>query len=193
VAWPFIFPPKVTASIPTTAVPTTEIPITLTPSFTPIVASAIQRIHTDSSAITLTPSFTPIVAATTEVVPTTPAPPTIAPVDPVQTVVDYWKYVSEKKYDKAWEYLTKDFRERWHKDDIRDYQAGYEARNYCKIETSNGRLLAQEGNHAVVTVQVTYYTGPCPGTSVPYDFTITLVYNEVDRIWKYDSATAVKK
>lgn len=147
---------------------------TIAPS---VPTTPVPTTETPTITFTLTPTLTP-----------SPVLP-----DPVQFVIDYWQYVSAGEYDEAWKYLTKDFREQWHKDDILDYEAGYEKRNYCKIETSNGRLLTQEGNNAVVSVQVTYYTGPCPGKSVPYDFTITLVYNEVDRIWQYDSATNVKK
>lgn len=149
----------------------------------PPTETTLPPIPTTAVPTTVTPSFTPIAAATTEVVPTTPVPQRP---DPVQTIKDYWKYVSNKDYEAAWKILTLSFKERLHDNNFNDYKAGYEAKNYCRIETSDEKLVQNEGNTAVVSVQVTYYTGANCSIASPNSFEITLIYNEASQVWQYE-------
>lgn len=155
-------------SIPTTKVPAVP-PVTDTPTFTPSPAVP----PTD------TPTFTP-----------SPAIPPISS-DPVQFVVDYWNDVSVGDYDKAWKSLSPDFQNRFHNNDINNYKSSFEARNYCRIETSNRSLITNDGSTAIVSIQVIYYVGQSC-TPAAHNFEITLIYNNVDQMWQYEKTVEIE-
>lgn len=148
---------------------------------------------TATSTITPTSTHTPIVpipitdTQTMTMSVTVPSPS----VDPVQFVVDYWSDVSERRYELAWQKLTPAFRQRSHNNDINDFMSGYEARNYCRIETSNGRLINNDGSIAVVSLQVIYYVGQSCAVA-PHTFEITLVYNNADQMWQYEKTVEIQ-
>ena len=160
-----------------------KIPTTITPTNTPTdtPTSTQTPLPPGPAPITDTPTFTPVPGI----------PPTSE--DPVQFVADYWSNVSNGYYDMAWKYLSPDFRKTANENNFGSYKAGYEARNYCRIETSNGYLVNNNGSSVVVSMQVTYYTGQSC-TKALHTFDNTLIYDNVDQnqMWQYDKLVDLK-
>lgn len=159
----------------------------LTDPPTPVVPPPIST--TITPTFTPTPTHTPLPPIITPITdtPTSTPSPEIPPVsaDPVQFLVDYWNDVSEGQYDKAWLKLSPSFQHRSHEDNFNDYVSNYEEKNYCRIETANGSLISNDGNMAVVSIQVIYYVNPSCD-AVPHNFEITLIYDNVNQTWQYD-------
>jgi len=150
---------------------------------------------TPTNTPTNTPSPTPTMTATIEappdITPTTPVPP--GP-DPVQTVINYWSYFLTD-YQSAWDILSTSFQDRNHDGNFEKYRTSREndrTNTYCRIETTDGRLISGDSSKATVSIQVIYYMKATNCSPSKYNAVINLIYDSAKQIWRYDSGTYTK-
>ena len=90
---------------------------------------------------------------------------------PTDVVVTYWTYVSEKRYEAAWELLTDGFQARAHDYDFEEYAQSYRDMALCSAQAENMVIAGQSGSETVVDADVTYRTG---AGCIPQEFNMTL-------------------
>ena len=104
---------------------------------------------------------------------------------PADVVVTYWTYVSEKRYEAAWELLTDGFQARAHDYDFEEYAQSYRDMAMCSAQAENAEIAVQSGSEAVVDADVTYRTG---AACIPQEFNMTLTLEALpaSREWRIE-------
>ncbi len=147
------------ASAPATALPTVPLQPTTIPPTPTAVPTAVPP------TLTPLPTVPPATATplptepppTAQPIPTTPpAPPGRSPEDSLR---DYWRAVSERRYADAWPMLSANFRWTTHNNDFDAYVHGYEEQGLCDVAPDDLAIVTQTDDYALITATMIYRKG----------------------------------
>lgn len=132
----------------------------------------------------LSPSSITSIAGTTNVLITT-TPATVILLSPTETVIQYYQYLNDREYNKAWGMFSMHFKLYGTYSGIEDYKAW--ASNINKVEVIEPiTVLEENDSNAVVEVfKVIHYTGS--GTNTFGLLKIYLSRIEVNSEWQIDA------
>ena len=133
-------------------------------------------------------AFTESLAEITRVHQDTVAGVTAAPVD---VVVEYWTYVSQKRYGDAWVLLSDGFKARAHNNVFKDYASNYRDMSLCSAKAENVEVVSHGSSQTVVDADVTYRTG-ADCTILEFNLTLTMQSLQASGEWKIDKVAVTQ-
>ncbi len=101
---------------------------------------------------------------------------------PSDVIVSYWNYVSDKRYEAAWDMLTDGFQARAHDNDFEEYSKNYSDMALCSAKAENVEIASQGSIQTVVDADVTYRSG-ADCTPLEFNMTFTLVALSESGAW----------
>jgi len=78
---------------------------------------------------------------------------------PEESLRDYWRAVSERRYADAWPMLSANFRWTTHNNDFDAYVQGYEEQGLCDVAPDDLATVTQTDDYALLTATMIYHKG----------------------------------
>lgn len=111
---------------------------------------------------------------------------------PDQAVKNYYALVSQGRYDLGWSMLTDTFKQKFNccapNYNYTDYVKWWDSVN--TVEFGNVKTVSQNGDHAVVYVEMFYVMNDGRRSSLVGDPYIALVYDSTLNSWRFDDKRA---
>ncbi len=111
---------------------------------------------------------------------------------PDQAVKNYYQLVSQGRYDLGWSMLTDTFKQKFNccapNYNYTDYVKWWDSVN--TVEFGNVKTVSQNGDHAVVYVEMFYVMNDGRRSSLVGDPYIALVYDSTLNMWRFDDKRA---